>query len=65
MRFWLRKPSIRWMMKSRVSPRRFIAHDLRVKNPYWAVTSVRKYNYNKIYHGTTFSVSWLIRSLFN
>ena len=64
MNIWFRTPSLKWMAKARFSPRRFFAHNVGFKTPYWATTNMKKQNYNKIYHKTTFSLKWLITSLF-
>lgn len=66
MRFWMRRPSLRWVIGARTSGRRLISHSLGLKAGrwYWIFTNPQKYAYNKVYSKTTFSIWWLARWLF-
>ena len=74
MKFWIRKPSLKWMISARTSPARFIKHSMWFKMPrgFWFFTNPRKAAYNRIYNRTSFSIwnlfsmkrNWIISSLF-
>ena len=58
MRFGIRRPSIKGMISSRLSPARFVRHSLGLKTPRglgW-VTNPKKALYNRIYRRVTFSI---------
>ena len=58
MKFGLRKPSLKRMIAARISPARFVRHELGLKAPRglgW-VTNPKKALYNRIYRRITFSI---------
>jgi len=65
MKFGIRKPSLKKMIASRTSPKRFIRHNLGVKAPRglgW-IFNPKKALYNKIYNKTSISLSTLIKKI--
>jgi hypothetical protein len=65
MKFGLRKPSLRKMISSRVSPRRMVRHRLGLKAPRgWGwLTNPKKALYNRVYSRTSFSIWDLLKKL--
>lgn len=63
MKFGLRTPSIKKMISSRLSVKRYIRHNLGLKAPkgYGIITDPKKAVYNKVYHKTTFSIFDLLK----
>lgn len=61
----MRKPSIKKMISSRTSPKRFVRHNLGLKAPkgYGWITNPKKAAYNKIYNKTTFSLFDVVKKL--
>jgi hypothetical protein len=58
MKFGFRKPSIRGMISSRLSPARFVRHRLGLKAPRglgWIINP-KKALYNRIYRRVTFGI---------
>ena len=65
MKFGLRVPSLSRMIAARTSPRRFIAHSLRIKAPRgmgW-ITNPRRALYNCVYSRTTFGIGGVLKRL--
>jgi len=65
MKFGIRKPSLKKMIASRTSPKRFIRHNLGIKAPRglgW-ILNPKKALYNKIYNKTSISLSTLIKKI--
>lgn len=58
MKWGPRKPSLRRMIAARLSPARFIRHQLGLKVPrgYGWLTNPKKALYNRIYNRLTFSI---------
>ena len=65
MKFGLRKPSLRKMISSRVSPQRMVRHRLGLKAPRgWGwLTNPKKALYNRVYSRTSFSIWDLLKKL--
>lgn len=66
MKFGMRKPSIKKVIASRTSPKRFIVHSLGVKAPpaWGCLTNPKRTAYNRVYSRTTFSFWSLLKALF-
>ena len=64
MKFWFRVPSIKKRISARISPKRYIRHNMWVKMPKWLglISDPKKAIYNKIYNKTSFSVDNLFKS---
>ena len=65
MKFGLRKPSLRKMISSRVTPQRMVRHRLGLKAPRgWGwLTNPKKALYNRVYSRTSFSIWDLLKKL--
>jgi len=65
MKFGLRKPSLRKMISSRVSPQRMVRRRLGLKAPRgWGwLTNPKKALYNRVYSRTSFSIWDLLKKL--
>ena len=64
MKWGPRKPSLKGMIAARLSPARFVRHNLGLKAPrgFGWVTDPKKALYNRIYHRLTFSIfDWFKR----
>ena len=66
MKFGLRKPSLKKMISSRISPKRIIKNSLGIKAPrgYGWITNPKKAAYNRVYNRTSFSIFDLLKKLF-
>jgi len=66
MKFGMRKPSLKKMISARISPKRFLRHNLGLKAPRgWGwVTNPEKAAYNRIYNRTSFSIFDVLKKLF-
>lgn len=66
MKFGMRKPSLKKMVAARMSPSRYVRHNLGVKAPSgWGwLTDPKKALYNRVYTRTTFSLWDILRKLF-
>ena len=58
MKIGIRKPSLKKMITARISPKRFVRHNLGLKVPRgWGwLTNPKKALYNRIYNRTTISI---------
>lgn len=65
MKFGIRKPSLKKMISARLSPKRFIRHNLGLKAPRgWGwLFNPKKAIYNKIYNKTSISLFKLLKKL--
>lgn len=65
MKFGIRKPSLKKMISARLSPKRFIRHNLGFKSPRgWGwIFNPKKAMYNKIYNKTSISLFKLLKKL--
>jgi hypothetical protein len=65
MKFGIRRPSLRRSISARVSPARFVRHNLGLKAPrgYGWITNPRRALYNRVYNRTTVSFWSLLRKL--
>jgi hypothetical protein len=65
MKFGLRKPSLRKMISSRVSPQRMVRHRLGLKalRGWGWLTNPKKALYNRVYSRTSFSIWDLLKKL--
>ena len=66
MKFGLRKPSLKKMISSRISPKRIIKNSLGIKAPrgYGWITNPKKATYNRVYNRTSFSIFDVLKKLF-
>ena len=66
MKIGIRKPSIKKMIAARISPKRFIRHNLGIKAPRgWGwLTNPKKALYNRIYNRTTIDIFSVLKKLF-
>lgn len=55
MKFGFRKPSLKKRISARMSPKRYIRHNLGFKAPrgYGWITNPKKFAYNKVYNKTS------------
>lgn len=65
MKFGIRKPSIRKSIAARISPARFVRHNLGLKAPrgFGWITNPKRALYNRVYDRTTVSFWSLLRRL--
>lgn len=65
MKFGVRKPSIRKSVAARISPARFVRHNLGLKAPrgYGWITNPKRSLYNRIYSRTTVSLWRLLKTM--
>lgn len=66
MKFGLRVPSISKSISARLSPKRYVRHELGVKAPrgYGWITNPKKAAYNRVYSRTTLSLWTVLKKLF-
>lgn len=66
MKFGMRKPSLKRMVAARISPKRFVRHNLGLKAPRgWGwLTNPKRAAYNRVYSRATFSIWDLLKMLF-
>ncbi|CDA18630.1 MAG: hypothetical protein BHW56_08800 [Acetobacter sp. 46_36] len=66
MKIGIRKPSLKKMIAARISPKRFIRHNLGIKAPRgWGwLTNPKKALYNRIYNRTTIDIFSVLKKLF-
>ena len=66
MNIGIRKPSLKKMIAARISPKRFIRHNLGIKAPRgWGwLTNPKKALYNRIYNRTTIDIFSVLKKLF-
>ena len=66
MKIGIRKPSLKKMIAARISPKRFIRHNLVIKAPRgWGwLTNPKKALYNRIYNRTTIDIFSVLKKLF-
>lgn len=66
MKIGIRKPSLKKMIAARISPKRFIRHNLGIKAPRgwgWLINP-KKALYNRIYNRTTIDIFSVLKKLF-
>ena len=65
MKIGIRKPSLKKMIAARISPKRFIRHNLGIKAPRgWGwLTNPKKALYNRIYNRTTIDIFSVLKKL--
>jgi hypothetical protein len=65
MKFGMRKPSLKKMVSARISPKRYIRHNLGIKAPrgYGWLTNPKKAAYNRVYNRTSFSIFSVIKKM--
>lgn len=66
MKIGIRKPSLNKMIAARLSPKRFVRHNLGLKAPRgWGwLTNPKKALYNRIYNRTTVDIFSLFKKIF-